>query len=168
MGHDHSLLAASAPLSSAQPPARQVAPVSATLVWKMTRSPSRQLLVRRVWPGSTGLENLTWAHMHHLTLLSAVNLDCCEPAGVATRPHLQDLSDGDAQGAQPVQDRGRESSERSKVRIYVKWIQVSCKIEIYRVAEAMFQMFSLQITAKVSFIPSDLTFCRGQPGPHLF
>ena len=78
--------------------------------------------------------------MAHCCQLSAVNLDCCELAGVATRPHLQDLSDGDAQGAETVQDRGRESSERSKVRIYVKWIQVSWKIEIHRVAEAMFQM----------------------------
>ena len=105
--------------------------------------------------------------MAHCCQLSSVNLDCCELAGVATRPHLQDLSDGDAQGAETVQDRGRESSERSKVRIYVKWIQVSCKIEIPRVAEAMFQMSSLQITAKVSS-PSDLTFCRGLPGPGLF
>ena len=46
-------------LNSNHPPARQISSVSTTTVWNTTLVPSNQVLVLRVWPGSTGLENLT-------------------------------------------------------------------------------------------------------------
>merc|ERR1719278_292875 len=47
------------PVSSTQPPDRQVAPVSMTVVWEMILFASLHISVFRVWPGRTGLENLT-------------------------------------------------------------------------------------------------------------